>query len=132
MYNNLIINKIKAPTAIDCWIYIYPFQEKYDWKEIYNIPFKYVRESYLQSFPFKIINIILNTNEKLYNWLIKQSTKCNFCESIDTIEHHLYQCIESKRVWNKMEWYIYQHLEIKLRIENVKFCLVYPTQKTIT
>ena len=47
LYNNLIIKKIKAPTAIECWIDIYPFLERYDWKEIYNIPFKYVREPYL-------------------------------------------------------------------------------------
>ena len=66
---------------------------------------------YFQCFEYKIINIILNKSEKLYKWSIKQSKNCNFCKSIDTIEHHLSPCIESKRIWNKMEGWIYQHLE---------------------
>ena len=129
LYNNLIINKIKAPTAIECWIDIYPFLEKYDWKEIYNIPFRYVREPYLQSFQYKIINRILNTNEKLYKWSIKQFSTCNFCESIDTIEHHLYQCVESKRIWNKLEGWIYQHLEIKLNLRECEVLFGLPNTK---
>ena len=121
MYNNLILNKMKPPTSIDCWIDIYPFLETYDWKNIYSIPFKYVREPYLQSFQYKIINRILNTNEKLFKWSLKQSNMCNYCKAIDTIEHHLFQCNQSKNLWNKLETWIYQQLEVKL---NLKECEV--------
>ena len=37
--------------------------------------FKYVREPYIQSFQYKIINRILNTNEKLFKWSLKQSNR---------------------------------------------------------
>ena len=94
---------MKTPTAIESWINLYPVIENYDLKEIYMIPFKYVREPYLQSFQYKIINHILNTNEKLEKWAIKQSNNCNFCQSIDTFEHHLYQCQASKIIWGKLE-----------------------------
>ena len=119
IYRKLIMENIKTPTAIDTWINIYPFLENYDWKDIYMIPFRYVREPYLQSFQYKIINRILNTNEKLEKWSIKPSNKCNFCPAVDTIEHHLYQCDESKTIWLKLENWLFQIIEIKL---NLKEC----------
>ena len=35
------------------------------------------------------------------------SNKCNYCSAVDTLEHHLYQCLESKKIWDKLEDYIY-------------------------
>ena len=116
MYNNLIIEKIKPPTSIETWINLYPFLEQYDWKEIYKIPFKYMREPYLQSFQYKILNRILNTNEKLENWSIKQSNQCNYCQAVDTVEHHLYQCKVSKKIWDQLEIWLYDQIEIKLNL----------------
>ena len=119
LYQNLILHKIKPPTAIESWTNIYPFLECYDWKDIYTIPFKYVREPYLQSFQYKIINRILNTNEKLHKWSIKQTNQCNFCHATDTIEHHLYSCKDSKTIWDKVENWLLDCIEIKL---NLKEC----------
>ena len=119
LYNCLIMNKIKPPTSLETWVNLYPFMENYDWKEIYTIAFKYTREPYLQSFQYKIINRILNTNEKLEKWSIKLSNKCNYCQAIDTIEHHLYQCKDSKTIWEQLELWLYNQIEIKL---NLKEC----------
>ena len=58
MYINLIIEKTKPPRSIKTWINLYPFLEQYDWKKIYKITFKYMREPYLQSFQYKILNRI--------------------------------------------------------------------------
>ena len=92
LYTHLILQKSKPPSAIETWVNIFPFLEQYNWKDIFNIPFKYVREPYLQSFQYKIINQILNTNKKLHTWKIEQSNKCDYFQSIDTIEHHLFYC----------------------------------------
>ena len=119
LYQNLIFKKIKTPTAIESWTNIYPFLERYDWKDIYTIPFKYVQEPYLQSFQYKIINRILNTNEKLHKWSIKQTNQCNFCQATDTIEHHLYSCKDSNTIWNQLENWLLDCIEIKL---NLKEC----------
>ena len=60
------MNEIKPPTVIESWVNIYiPFLERYDWKLVYPIPCKYTKEPYFQSFQYKIINRILNTNAKL-------------------------------------------------------------------
>ena len=77
------MNKKNPPTAIESWVNIYTFLERYDWKVVSSIPFKYTIEPYLQSFQYKITNRILNTNEKLEKWRIKQSNRCNLCESIE-------------------------------------------------
>ena len=75
-----------------------------------------MREPYLQSFQYQILNRILNTNEKLENWSIKQSNQCNYCQAVDTIKHHLYQCKESKTIWDQFEIWLYNEIEIKLNL----------------
>ena len=77
--------------------------EKYHWKEIYTIPFKYTREPYLQSLQYKINNQILNTTDKLEKWFNKEINKCNYCQTIDSLDHDLYQCGKSKTVLDKVE-----------------------------
>ena len=76
--------------------------ENYDRKEINTIAFRYTREPYLQSLQYKIMNGILNTNEKLGKWSIKLSNACNYCQAKDTIEHHPYQCKGSKTIWDTL------------------------------
>ena len=120
------MDKIKPPTSIECWVNLYPFMENYDWKEIYTIPFKYTREPYLQSFQYKIINRILNTNERLAKWSIKPSNICNYCQSIDTLEHHLYQCTKSKTIWNKVETWLYKQIDLKLNLRECEILFGIP------
>ena len=86
LYNSLIMNKKNPLTSLETWVNLYQFMENYDLKEIYTIALKYTREPYLKSFQYKIINRILNTNEKLNKWSIKLSNKCNYFQAIDTIE----------------------------------------------
>jgi len=35
------------------------------------------------------------------------------CDLIDTIEHHLFECHTSKKLWNQLEKWLIQTLEIK-------------------
>ena len=116
LYGHLILQKIKTPSSVETWIDTYPFLEQYNWKDIYIIPFKYVTEPYLQSFQYKVINRILNTNEKLHKWKIIASNKCHYCKSIDTLEHHLFYCSETKCIWDKLEIWIYNQFELKLNL----------------
>ena len=47
------------------------------------------------------------------------SNKCNYCVAVDTIEHHLYQCSESKKIWDKLEDWLFNQIKLKL---NLKEC----------
>ena len=49
-----------------------------------------LREPYLQSCQYKIINRILNCEEKLLKWKPTPDDNCTYCGLIDHIEHHLF------------------------------------------
>ncbi len=57
------------------------------WKNIYNMPFKTVRETKIRTIQYRIIHRIIPCNEWLHNIKIKDNKKCNFCPGIDTISH---------------------------------------------
>ena len=103
IYRLIIKEKIAEATSIETWenrFLITP-----NWKEVYNLPYKITSEPYLHSFQYKILNRILNCNDKLYTWGIKKDNgKCTYsfiCEEIDTLEHHLYECEESRVFWTR-------------------------------
>ena len=54
--NKLLINTIKSPTSIETWINIFPFLETEEWDTIFVRTFKITKETYLQSFQYKILN----------------------------------------------------------------------------
>ena len=126
-YTTLIMEKTMPPSSINKWIDTYPFLEKYNWSDIYKLTNRYISEPYFQSFQYKIINRILNTNEKLFTWNLKNSNKCTFCNNIDTIEHHLYYCRASGHMWDCLQKWINTNLRInfKLTVCEVLFGLPY-------
>ena len=113
IYRQLITTISKAPTSIETWIETYPFLETHDWKDSFCLPYKVLKETYLQSFQYKIITRNLNCNYSLFKWKIKNSPKCDSCDMVDTIQHHLFQCNLTKVFWKNVEEWIYRSLEIK-------------------
>ena len=83
-----------------------------DWSIIYKLAFKTTTEPYLQSFQYKIIQGILNCNYNLNKWTILDSNKCLYCEEIDTIEHRLYACEQSKLFWERLQTWMRDNLEV--------------------
>ena len=103
IYSTLIMqNKFETPTSINTWLDRFPFLENINWRDIYELPYKTVAEPYLQSYQYKIVNRILNCNEQLNKWKIKNGPECDSCGEIDTIEHRLYNCRESRKIWEGM------------------------------
>ena len=80
------------------------------------LPYKHTIEPYLQTFQYKIINRLLNCNEKLFTWKVKSSNKCVYCECVDTIEHHLYYCKQSTLLWNKLLDWFSDNFDIHLKL----------------
>ena len=114
IYHKILCNQIKPPTALDKWIMdIFPFLEKEDWALIFKITFEVTKEPYLQSFQFQILNRILNTNENLFKWKIHGSNEWRSCGEVDGVEHHLFDCKDSKLFWKRLkEWMISNRLQL--------------------
>ena len=114
IYEMMIEKDFKTPVAITSWIDLFPFLENHKWADTFILPFEVIQETYLQSFQYKILNRILNCNYNLHKWGIKESPKCNFCENVDTLTHHLFECKESLKFWREVEAFIYEKLGIRL------------------
>ena len=100
-----VCDQIKKATAQETWINIYPFLENLEWDTIYLLPYKITSEPFLQSLQYKILNRILNCKDRLLKWKISESNKCNYCDQIDTLEHHLIHCTTSSPIWDSLtEW----------------------------
>ena len=53
-----------------------------------------MKVTYMQSFQCKVLNKVINCNFYLFKWSIKKSPNCAYCENIDTVAHHLFECTD--------------------------------------
>ena len=51
----------------------------------------------------------------MYSWNIISDNKCWYCSEIDTIEHHFVYWRESRGIWDGIEKWIYENLDIKFK-----------------
>ena len=58
---------------------------------------KYVKETKLQVFQYKVLNNIIATNRNLFIWKIKENELCKFCGETDTLLHCLWECSETQK-----------------------------------
>ena len=81
---------------------------------MYNNVYTITKETYLQTFQYKIINRTVNCRYNLHKWKLQQSGKCFYCNQIDTIEHHLYFCHVTDRFWKKTTEWLKELTNIKI------------------
>jgi hypothetical protein len=73
-----------------------------EWKIIYTMAYRVTRDTKLINFNFKLTHRILAVGEKLKTWKINSTDKCEKCQEIDTIEHHLVQCPTVLVFWQQV------------------------------
>ena len=108
----LFLNKSfpsKSPTCIGRWESLYEIDPNI-WPSLFLAPFISCRETYLQSFQYRIIHRILPCNEWLFIRKVVTSNMCSyeFCEerNIDTIKHYLITCPPVTTFWeNFVSWW---------------------------
>ncbi len=117
IYRSIIKQKGQEPTSINTWYEMFPFMENnINWEDIFLLPYTIVKEPYLQSFQYKILNRIINCNEKLYTWKLINDNKCKYCGEIDTLEHHFFDCQVSKSIWERLYNWTRDNLETHFRL----------------
>ena len=131
IYIKTILGNIQPPTVVDTWINIYPFLEVVEWPNIFTLASKITGEPYLQSLQYKVINRILNCNDKLYKWKIVQTPLCNSCKVNDTIEHHLFSCRDSKKLWDGIENWLRDNLSIGYKLTECEILFGIPISNTV-
>ena len=131
MNQKSVCKKITMPTAQETWTDLFPFLEDLEWSKIYTLPYKITKEPFLQSLQYKILNRILNCKERLFKWKITESNICNYCDNIDTLEHHLIHCNTSRRIWDGLNQWIRNNLLIIYPLRECEILLGIPNINSI-
>ena len=58
----------------------------------------------------------MNCKDKLYTWDILKDNKCIYCGSIDTLEHHIFECEEATPFWSRLQEWMADSLEVSIRL----------------
>ena len=100
-YQVLIRRKIEVVTACARWEAQFPNYD-FNWRSIFKLPYTVARETYLQSFHFKLVNRYLACRVNLHKWNRAPNPLCGTCSKLDTIEHFLYECTGLKFFWRSL------------------------------
>ena len=66
------------------------------------IPYQCARKTLLQSLQYKIIHRFYPCGYTLNLWNL-ESDKCNYCEKIDTLQHHCVDCEQVGMFWRSVK-----------------------------
>ena len=94
-----------------------------NWQDIYVIPYNVCRETYIQSFQYKILHRIHPCNYTFSIWYKDKSSLCSNCNETDYLEHYFFNCKQVMHLWNSIEKWWKNVLEVtfKLDVSSVLF-----------
>ena len=115
------------PKACLKWESLYDLVE-FDWDYIFSLPYKVSRETNLQSLQFQIIHRFYPCNAMLSKWYEDHEDECNFCNTVDTLEHHFYSCTETKDFWTAFQdwWFNVSAVRMSLNLFHIVFGVLNP------
>ena len=99
VYWQLVKPFIVEPICKIKWNNIFNFEDNM-WKTIFTLPFKYVTETSLQSFQYKILFRIYPCNAYVSIWNNEVSPLCSNCQILDDLVHYFAQCLMVLPFWN--------------------------------
>jgi hypothetical protein len=70
-----------------------------NWDTLFEMPYKYIRDTYSQSLQYRILHRILPCNKWLSDIKIKDSPPCDYCNETDTIQHYILYCDKVNTFW---------------------------------
>ena len=114
-YEYFTATKLDNPTSCLKWETIFPDLD-FNWSEIFHMPYKVARETYLQSFHFKIINRYIACRANLHKWKKAPSPDCLDCGAFDSEEHHLYTCNRLQHFWQSIFTWLYRVSGLRINL----------------
>lgn len=101
LYSKTLSKDIKAQAKWRSAFHDAPALE--DWPALYRNPFRVTRETRLQAFQFKILHRTLPCRSFLKAIQVVLSDACPFCSEKDDVQHFLYHCRNTKRLWENIQ-----------------------------
>ena len=101
-YWNFIEKIRKKPKAEEKWNK-YIEMENDNWSDYHIAPYIITRDTALQSMQYKIIHRFYPCNYTLSVWYKDKSSKCNYCDQVDYLEHYFYECGSVHSFWCSLQ-----------------------------
>ena len=109
IYRTYVNNINRPPTSLKTWGKDYPSLHNNGdvWPEIFNLSFTITRETFLQSFQYRIINRIITCQQKLFEMKLVDSPICKYCLLFeDDIKHFFLFCKRIDTFWEEFfKWW---------------------------
>jgi hypothetical protein len=130
IYSKKIMGLYRIPKHVERWEEDFPGLKEMDsefWANIYKNSFQYCRETKLQSLQYRLINRIINCQQKLMQWKIINNSICKFCNLEDTLIHFFLQCSNTKNLWYMILnwWNSLDIIKIELFSHDLSECLLF-------
>ena len=91
-----------------------------DWKRLYSLAFETTLDTKLREFQYKLLNLIVFTNKKLYPFKMVGSPLCVFCnEEEESLEHLMYFCKSSTFFWKELLSWLADEANILLNVSHL-------------
>ena len=117
VYSYCIARSISTPVSQNKWIENYPFLETINWKDVYQLRFKILLDTYIITLQHKILHRVFACNYKLYIWKIKESPECCFCSNFsDNLKHFFYYCPITKQFWDSLKTWLTVLVPFKIEL----------------
>lgn len=132
IYGALIGSNKPRISAQQKWALTYPEldrnQGESSWKDRYQAPYGATRDTKYQAFQYKVLLRIIPCNKYLANIRIKQENTCAYCEEVDSIQHFLFECDNTKRFWSQICRWLGQNADLVIQVSQQEFLLgVHPS-----
>ena len=102
VYNEFRSHKQTPPTAKAKLMSRYP-NLSIEWKRLYSLAFAITLDTKLREFQYKLLNLIIFMNKKLYQFKMVETPLCAFCnKEEESLEHILYFCLPSRNFWKEL------------------------------
>jgi hypothetical protein len=125
----LITNISKRPTTENKWSEKNNFEITEEmWKIIYTNSKHVTNDTTILNFQYKITHRLLACNYNLKTWKIKQTNTCNYCDKIDTIEHHLIECETTETFWRQVFNWWANSLKVWLQVDTYEVLFGIPNE----
>ena len=105
-YNNLIKKKFVKPYYQKKLSEDYGINDRIHWENIYLNKIRYVEDSQLADFNYRLLNNILCNNAYLSKWKSNVAADCRMCDTLETCEHLIYNCRNVQSLWKLLSLYL--------------------------
>ena len=126
VYLEIIKGFCEKPKACLKWEAIYDLVH-FDWEQIFSIPYQVARETNIQSIQYQIIHRFYPCNSILHTWYEDHNSQCRYCDHLDTLEHHFYNCHVTTSFWKDFQewWFGVTSTHLNLCLFDILFGVMY-------